>query len=236
MAEPYRDDAEHLAAEMAWLGRLLERAVIDGRAQAGTGSNDIFKGLYISDAEIDHLLKRGDTPLEPVPGALEAAAWREQIDARLEASLAQRIPLALPRLRRLFALTPFENALVVLALAPEIDLAYERLFAYLQDDLSRKSPTVDLALRLLCNTDVERLAARPAFSPHAPLFRLGVLRPLHRSELPLLARPLILDELVAGFLLRTATSGLGKWITRLDTHCPIEGLRWPKPLCDSHAA
>ena len=38
----------------------------------------------------------------------------------------------------------------MIALAPEIDLRYERLYAYLHDDVSRRHPSVDLALNLDC--------------------------------------------------------------------------------------
>ncbi|ABG51415.1 AAA ATPase [Trichodesmium erythraeum IMS101] len=35
---------------------------------------------------------------------------------------------------------------MLIALAPEIDLRYDRLYAYLQDDFTSKGSSVDLAL------------------------------------------------------------------------------------------
>ena len=46
------------------------------------------------------------------------------------------------------AIAVTEYALLI-ALAPEIDPRYERLYAYLQDDVTRKRPSIDLTLNLL---------------------------------------------------------------------------------------
>jgi ATP-dependent 26S proteasome regulatory subunit len=233
MTEPYLNNSDHLAAEMAWLNRLLHRAVIDWRAQGGAAT-EIFKGLYISDQEIDQLIHVGSATAASRPLAEEAGAMRKEIDARVAASYEARIPLALPRLARLFALTSFETAVVLLALAPEVDLVYERFFAYLQDDLSRKRPTVDLALRLLCARPEQRIAALRAFSPHAALFRLAVLRRLDGSEIALPARHLVPDGLTTAFLLGTGGAGwdLGycHWLWSLHTHRSLESLQLPEAL------
>ena len=47
-----------------------------------------------------------------------------------------------------FSLSPIEQDILLLAVAPEIDLKYETLFAYLNNDITRKWPTFDLALRI----------------------------------------------------------------------------------------
>ncbi len=47
-----------------------------------------------------------------------------------------------------FSLSPIEQDILLLAVAPEIDLKYETLFAYLNNDITRKWPTFDLALRV----------------------------------------------------------------------------------------
>lgn len=230
--EAYANNAEHLAAEATWLDRLLHRAVIELRAQSTAGAGDVFKGLYVSDQEIDRLLHPNRPAANETFEQMEAetAALRREIDARVQASLERNVPLALPHLARLFALTPFEQGVVVLALAPELHLGYERIFAYLQDDISRKRPTLDLALRLLCATPEQRIDARPSLSPCAPLFRSGVLRPLDRSDAPLLACPLVVDDLTAGWVLRTGRSSLGEWLHRLAVDRPLARLHWPEPV------
>ena len=77
----------------------------------------------------------------------QTAALRREIDERILRSLDENIFLTLPYLGNLFGLTPFEEQVVLIALAPEIDSKYQRLFAYLQDDFSRRRPSVGLALQ-----------------------------------------------------------------------------------------
>ena len=60
---------------------------------------------------------------------------------------------------------------MLIVVAPEIDLRYERVYGYLQDDVTRRRPTVDLALDLVSRTAQEKLAHRALFGSGAPLTR-----------------------------------------------------------------
>ena len=93
---------------------------------------------------------------------------------------------------------------MLIALAPELDLRYERLYAYLQDDVTRKRPSVDLALNLLCPSAAVKLARRMHFAPDAPLIRHGLLHLIpdpNHIQPPLLAHYLKLDEQIVRLLL-----------------------------------
>ena len=114
----------------------------------------------------------------------------------------------------------------ILALAPELVRAasrkenrrYERLYAYLQDDVRAKLPTVDLALNLLCATAADKLQQRDRFSPDAPLIRHHLLH-LHSqpdTPTPLLAHTLHLDAQIVRYLL--GNSGLDR---RLAPFCHL---------------
>ncbi|HEU4323596.1 MAG TPA: AAA family ATPase, partial [Roseiflexaceae bacterium] len=83
-------------------------------------------------------------------------------------------------------------------------LRYERLYAFIQDDVTRKRPAVDLALRLLCTTAAERRRARAAFDSGAPLLRHHLIQLFEdgQRQPPLPARFLKLDDRVAAELLR----------------------------------
>jgi len=74
----------------------------------------------------------------------------------------------------LFDLDDFEKKVLMVILAPEIETKYERIYAYVQDDLNRKFPTVSLILSLLPKNSEEKLQILPYFSSHSPLriFRL----------------------------------------------------------------
>ncbi|MGH9326209.1 MAG: ATP-binding protein [Terriglobia bacterium] len=105
---------------------------------------------------------------------------------------------------REFGLTDLEINVVLLALAPELDLRYERIYAYLQDDVTRKWPTVDLALNLFCASAAEKLDRRLLFSPGSPLIRHNLLHFVadpNQVEPPFLAYYLKLDDQVTRLLL-----------------------------------
>jgi MoxR-like ATPase len=116
--------------------------------------------------------------------------------------------LTLPVLGRRFGLSPAELRAVVVCLAPELRRKYDRLYAYLQDDITRKRPSVDLVLDLLGGDEPDRWRARGLFADVAPLLRLGILRPVADPASPSgssgLARFLALDPRICAFLLGRA--------------------------------
>src|SRR5262249_917989 len=118
--------------------------------------DDAFQGLYISEQELDSLLagpaglpRWAAVPQRPeISEALGRIA--HEIAERKEASIRLGIELRFVELARRFALTRFDVDTLLITLAPEIDLRYEKLFSYLQDDITKKRPSVDLVLNLLC--------------------------------------------------------------------------------------
>src|SRR5262249_18032762 len=79
------------------------------------------------------------------------------------------------KLRSGFDLCPFEMDAILLALAVEVSLKYETIYAYLNNDVTRKWPTIDLALRLFTPRS-DRIAPRQFLLPRSRLFRDGLLR------------------------------------------------------------
>ncbi len=118
-----------------------------------------------------------------------------------------------------YGLSAFDLDVLLVALAPELDLHYERLYAYLQDDVTRKRPTVDLALNLLCTSPEERLVRRSHFEPDAPLIQHGMLHLFSDSAVahpPLLAHTIQLDPQFVDILL--GQNGLDR---RLASFCDL---------------
>ncbi len=81
-------------------------------------------------------------------------------------------------LLRLFercGLDAFEQNCVILAYAAVLDRKYEKLLAYLQDDMTRKSPGVALAVQLFLpkGGDMEQYLARFAWQGRFPPVRAG---------------------------------------------------------------
>ncbi len=200
---------EHLLAELERIDLLIRFQVRQARrTQEADGE---FQGLYIAEEEVDELLaapaglprwaaERDGWPPEVQSGLARLA---QRIQERRMASAGQGIGLRLEELARRFGLSRFEVDSLLIALAPEIDLRYERLFAYLQDDVTKKRPSVDLVLNLLCPDFARKLASRSRFTVRAPLVRhrlVELFEDPSRPHPPLLARYLRADERIVAYL------------------------------------
>lgn len=165
------------------------------RMFAARAAGDLYRGLAISPADVAATF--GRTPGEPFLSlSLDAYDIAETTN-----SLSLR---RLFWLQRVYGLTDLDVDIILIGLAPEIDLRYERLYAYLHDDVSRKRPSVDLALNLLCASAGEKLQQRERFAPDAPLIRhrlIEVYADPHHPNAPLLARHFRLDEQIVRLLL-----------------------------------
>lgn len=186
---------ETLALELERLRLLLRRRILWLRA---SWVDDPLRGagrLAISDAEADALAAPPDPEAEATflredEGAVELG----EAIGLLERELAQPAdPSPLDRLAERLGLERLDRDLLVLALAPELAPELERLYAYVQDDATRRFATPRLATDLL--------GARAAA-------RLGVEAPLRRLHLVDLAatgdgwasRPLRVSERVLAHL------------------------------------
>ncbi|MCD4824718.1 MAG: hypothetical protein K8S55_08925, partial [Phycisphaerae bacterium] len=208
--EHYATSLQHILAELERLD-LLVRVQI-GRARQMQASDAEFQGLYIPEQEVDALLAqplgmpRWATVLASLPLEVRTALDRlaGEISRRKAESTRLDIILRLKELARLFQLTPFDIDVLLICLAPELDLRYERLYAYLQDDVTKKRPSVDLVMNLLCSSFEAKLRARPRFESDAPLLRHHLLHlfddPSHQNP-PLLGRYLKVDDRIVNYML-----------------------------------
>ena len=204
---PYPTSLHHVLAELERVD-LLIRAEVQRSRQTAQEDN-AFQGLYISEQEVDALLagpaglpRWAAVPWRPEIAEALAYIARE-IAERKEVSVHLGIDLRLDELVRRFALSPFDVDALLITLAPEIDLRYEKLFAYLQDDLTKRRPSIDLVLNLLCPTFADKLAARGRFTRTAPLLHhrlVDLFDDPSRPQPPLLARFLRADARVVSYL------------------------------------
>jgi|SRR5919106_230081 hypothetical protein len=143
----------HLLAELERIDLLIQ--VLVWRSRQVQETDEEYQGLYITDNEVDSILTHPaglprwatlPAPIsrEQVEGALRLMA--DEINQRKLVSQERGIRLRLEELTRTFGLTPFDIDTLLVCLAPEIDGRYERLYAYLHDDVTRKRPSVNLVL------------------------------------------------------------------------------------------
>ncbi len=216
---------DDLLPALARLDQLLQQASLSAPAAYGPeAATDPYRGLYISRNEIERLLARepGVSPLRSRVAAEQAAP-----DAAESCEISRLVWL-----QEAFALSPFDLDVILIALAPEIDLRYERLYAYLQDDVTRRRPSVDLVLNLLSSSAETKLLQRGHFVTEAPLVKHGIIHLIadaNQLQIPLLAHYLKLDDQIVNFLL-----GLNRLDARLSALCervdptrPIDQLPLP---------
>ncbi len=195
VAPVQRSNLEYLLSELRRITALLSTRV-QQMAELSQGEEDEFRGLYVSEEEVNQLLT---DPSLFLPGSYEADIEPGKLNDSAGARLLH--------LQNVFNLSQFELNVVLIALAPELELRYEKLFAYLQDDVTRRRPSVNLTLHLLCPGLAGQLAARRCFDQEAPLlkYRLIELSEENQSRQPsLLSRAIKLDEGVIAYLLGEA--------------------------------
>jgi SpoVK/Ycf46/Vps4 family AAA+-type ATPase len=213
---PFTNSLDHILSELTRLDLLIRVEVWRARqvrASYGDGQGELHP-YYVPDGEIDLLLDKAlGAPLWdmalPAPDDLAAirhtlAQQEAAIAEATDAALGQGIELRLAKLATDFALSPFDLDALLLCLAPELDLRYGRLYAYLHDEVSRTHPTVELLLNLLCPDLTTRLAAQARLTADAPLRHHGLLQMVTDPadlQPPLLAQTLKLDERIRRYLL-----------------------------------
>ena len=174
----------YLEAEFACIDLLLRREVRRWEI-AGQDPNDDYRGLYITQVEAIQLL---DLPfgvswgqsIELAPE--EEAAFKEALaQARHTADqlagtfTKEKITPRLLQVASAFGLDRTELDILLLCLAPAFATRYERVYGYLQDNVTRRRPTVRLILQLLGEAGMAQYALAHYLSQDAPLFRHRLL-------------------------------------------------------------
>jgi hypothetical protein len=203
-APPARRD---LYPSLAYLyGRLAliearVRGAVERRRAVDPDPNDRFRGLYISDAQVDQLLT-GRVPIDegPVPELEQALA---RLEARADLAEGSGADLRLRRLTASFGLDRLEVEILLIALAPDLDPRFERLYAYLHDDVSRRRASAGLALELGASSGPDPASGgveRTRLGTTARLVRGGLVL-VEEPERPFLTRSLRVPDRVTGQLL-----------------------------------
>ncbi|MFC4101937.1 ATP-binding protein [Paenibacillus xanthanilyticus] len=203
---PYINGYEHWRDELMLLDALIQFR-LDCRIELERDNPfDPMRGLLVTEEEVARLLNESADDMELSASLADRQRSiqqrRSEIDARLAANLSEHRPLPLLALAGRFGLLAFERQCVLLALAPELNRKYEKLFGYLQDDVTCKHPTVDLALKLFGGNEAGQYAARVAFEEERPLMK-WIMEEGERSA-GILSKPLRLDSRIVSYLLGTS--------------------------------
>ncbi|PCG81656.1 ATPase [Streptomyces sp. WZ.A104] len=169
------------------LGRVERRVrlAVAARRAVDPDPDDPYRGQYLTPQAAERILEAPDA-FAPAPAYGDAGAPTAPAGGRL-GQLAAR-----------FALAPLDIELLLVGLAPDLDHRFERLYGYLNDDLTRRRPTIALALELCALP-----AAGPGrfrLAPAAPLVAGGLLE-IFDPERPLLSRGLRVPDRITSYLL-----------------------------------
>ncbi|MFJ5548484.1 ATP-binding protein [Streptomyces sp. NPDC093225] len=205
----------YLLGRLAIVEARVRRAVAARRA-GDPEADDPFRGLYLSDETVRRILDDPGAPMGP-----------DEVDARALAALPAPGDSRLGLLVRNFGLGAggpagagaeggeggpggegdvlggvpggLDAELLLIALAPDLDRRFEQLYGYLNDDVTRRRPSVGLALAL-CGVPAASAAARARLSAAGPLAARGLLL-VEEPERPLLSRSLRVPDRVSAYLL-----------------------------------
>lgn len=164
------------------------------------------RGLFISEEEIESVLNLEYESVDPNYSEIELIETRINrstaiIDQKLSNS-QNREYFPLLRLVNIFGLTSYELDILVMAVAPEINTKYGRIYAYFNDYMTKKTPSVDLAIQILFDNVKDRLNGLQFFSPNQPLFRYKLIRLTDaQEEGSFLNRRFVLDDRIRRFVL-----------------------------------
>ena len=167
----------HLLIRLQPLNRALRAAVEHQAAEAAKLDRPDLVPYCITDEQVTALLDRINAlPRPDVPGEafLTPEEQAAQEELREEASAAG-IVLPLDRLVDRFDLTDGEQQALLLCAAPELDRAYERVIAYILDDLNRRYPCIELLTKVTAGSGLAGLAERGVLSRNGRLRLLGLL-------------------------------------------------------------
>jgi hypothetical protein len=149
-------------------------AAVERVAGSDPDPGDPFRGLYISD-EVALRLTQGDSVSDA--------------DARLQ-QVVQALGLDL-----------LEAAVLAVCAATELNPRYGRLYAYLQDDVTRKLPSPRLVGQLLEGEGLSPADVMGAFDANGRLRHLGALKLMGDAQTPLAERPIKVADRLAAVLL-----------------------------------
>jgi len=118
------------------------RDLIQLRRAVDPNADDPFRGLYVNDDLVDRLLQSPETS---VPDDQTERARIEAAADDLEESGGR---IRMRELARGAGLDALDAELMVIAMLPDLDSRFERLYGYLNDDVTRRRASVGLALQL----------------------------------------------------------------------------------------
>lgn len=164
-----------------------------------------FKGLFIKHEEMASLFSHG---IENQKSSKEMEHLRKQIkekdhevERKSRISKERGIFLSFGHLCDTFDLSWFEKQVVLMCLACELDNKYEKVYGFLQDDLTLKYPTLDLVLNMLCKSEEDNFKRRIYWRRQGLLQRYLLIDTVERGSVESSKKELRLRSEIVDFII-----------------------------------
>lgn len=220
MANYYKTNLQHLQDELKRIDLLIDLQVAKFR-QENKIMNE-FQGVYISDEEVDSLLDpNSHNAVNQENQAINTLKsnliqFESEIAHKKVKSLENGVELRISSLANIFDLSPFEIDCIIVCLAPALDRKYEKLYAYLNDEVTKKHPTIDLILNLLCSSTENNIHCRRHFDTSEPLFKHNLISFAGEDTGNILSRFIKVDDRIMNYIL-----GIDFIDTRIEPYCKL---------------
>ena len=167
----------HLLLRLRPLNRALRRAVSrQGQLAARLLHPDVTP-LCITEEQVQTLLDDVDKlVLHEAIESKRATLTPEERDLEQQLREMSQSMLPLDRIAEALELSEFEQEAILLCAAVELDRSYERIYAYILDDLNRRYPCVELLSNLTASSLEEVCMRRAALAVYGKLRRTNILR------------------------------------------------------------
>jgi AAA+ superfamily predicted ATPase len=194
----YQSAAEELTDQLWRLQLLLARAVMRFRERHAPDQRRGLSGVAIFDDEVDAFLNAVPQWSDERDSDVLTQA-RLRCEARTRASLLDGVDLPLEQIRGCFGLSALQFDALLLCLAAELHPGYGRVFAYLNNDLTRQRPSLALLVDILSESWTTRLETRRALGRGAALQRFALL--VTRASVDDTAAEFAIDPALVEFVL-----------------------------------
>lgn len=200
----YKNSIEHIFDEIRCLDVVIRNKVEQFKGR-NVAYNDL-RGLIISDDEMASVLNENIISDASESNEIEDEfqEMKKKITQKVMETLDRKQYLSLAYLSKVFNLTQFEKDAIIICLAPEIEKRYGKIFAYLNDDITKKHATIELILSLTCHTREERFQAMQYLTRQSRLFKYEILQMEDEKQEDFESaqhQPVKLDERIVNFLL-----------------------------------
>lgn len=180
---------EHFLLSLKRINRMLRIAVEKQKNKNAIMAQPDITELCISNDEVTHLLNHIDEKCdENIIPVLSASFTEEELEQeeklRLRASdLGFKLPLE--AMIEELGLSFFELDVLLLCVATNLDSSYNRIYAYLVDELSRQAPSLELLCSIASCNQQDYLQNLEVLGRHGRLQRYGLIKALGDSPIPL---------------------------------------------------